>query len=154
MPHFILYDLIKWLHVLAMALGMGAAMVALVLVGFEDSREDLKGLTGQLWKRTTSWALRIAVVLGLILLGLKFQAGQHPFDNAYLHWKLTLVFFLLMFSEMSPKALLAAKRGAPMLAFVLFLLVSFVSVNKAAFGTKVRKSEPSIPVAGALEAGR
>ena len=154
MPHFQLFDIIKWLHLITLAVGGGAAVIILILIGFEAEREELKGLTAVLWKRTAAWAFRISVLLGLILLAMKFQMGLHPFDAPYLHWKLTLVFGLLMVSEMSPRALGAARRGAPLLALLFFLLVTFVTVNKDAFAVHTRKVEPSIPVAGTLEQGQ
>jgi len=155
MPHTPqVFDIIKWLHLVAVALGGGAVMVILILVGFEAEREDLKGLTAVLWKRTASWAFRIAVVLGLILLTLQVLAGAHPFDAMYLHWKLVMVLALLMCSEMAPRALGSNRRGTPLLAFLFFLLITFVAVNKDAFGTKARRVEPSIPVAGTLEKGQ
>lgn len=153
MPHFDTFTLLKSLHILCLTLGGGAAMVILVLVGFEESREDLHGLTSILWKRTAAWGFRLAVVVGLILLGMKFKAGDQPFHAVYLHWKLPLVFFLLMFSEMSPKALGARKRGAPLLAFLLFLAVVFISVNGAAFG-ETKAHNALGPYTGSMEAGK
>lgn len=153
MPHFEIFTLLKSLHILCLVLGGGAAMVILVLVGFEESREDLHGLTSILWKRTTAWGFRLAVLLGLVLLAMKWKAGAMPFQELYLHWKLPLVFLLLMFSEMSPKALAARKRGAPLLAFLLFLAVVFVSVNHDAFGTAKAKDALG-PYSGSMEAGK
>jgi uncharacterized membrane protein len=154
MPQFQVYDIIKWLHIVALAMGGGAAMVILILMGFEAEREDLRGMTSVLWKRTASWAFRLAVLLGLVLLGMQFAQHQHPFEARYLHLKLVLVFGLLMLSEMAPRALGAARRGAPLLVFLLFLLVTFVTVNKEAFGYAGHKVEGSIPVAGTLEKGQ
>jgi len=151
MPHFNAYDFIKWLHLVALAMGGGAAMVILVLVGFEDSRDDLKGMTSLLWKRTAAWAFRLAVVLGLVLLFMRIHDGDQPFAAAYLHWKLTLVFLLLMCSEMSPRALAGARRGVVMLAFMFFLMATFVTVNKDAFGTAKRVRGASFN--GAVEQG-
>ena len=148
------YDIIKWLHLVALSLGGGSAMVVLILVGFEADREDLKGLTAVLWKRTASWAFRIAVLLGLALLAMQIQRGDHPFEATYLHYKLALVLVLLMLSEMSPKALGANRRGAPLLAFLFFLLVTFVAVNKGAFPVKGRPAQPSFAVQGTLEKGQ
>lgn len=153
MPHFDTFTLIKSLHILCLALAGGAAMVILVLVGFEDSREDLQGLTSILWKRTAAWGFRLAVLLGLVLLAMKIKAGDQPFHLIYMHWKLPLVFFLLMFSEMSPKALAARKRGAPLLAFLLFLAVVFVSVNGGAFG-ETHAREALGPYSGSMEPGQ
>lgn len=152
MPQFEIYSLVKWLHVLALALGGGSAMIVLILVGFEDAREDLKGMTSILWKRTTAWAFRLAVVFGIVLLALRIHAGDHPFDAKYLHLKLMLVVLLLLSSELSGKALARARRGAAILAFLLFLVVTFVSVNKDAFGwVKHRSTGGSFT--GAVEKG-
>jgi len=111
MPDFETYSIVKWLHVLCMALGGGAAMIILILVGFEDGREDLKGMTSILWKRTAAWAFRLAVVLGVVLLVLRFRMGDHPFEARYLHLKLALVVLLLAFSELSGRALARARRS-------------------------------------------
>ncbi len=153
MPHFDTFTLVRWLHIVTLALAGGSAMVVLLLVGFEESREDLKGLTSLLWKRTAAWGFRFAFLLGLGLLLWKVKIGAMPFDAVYLSWKLPLATFLLMFSEMTPKALAAGKRGAPMLAFVLFLLVVFVSVNHEAFGYKAPKAHMG-PYTGSMESGK
>lgn len=139
MPHFETISLIRWLHIASMAFAGGAAGIILILVGFEEEREDLHGLTSLLWRRTAAWGFRLAFVLGLVLLGMNIHYGAEPFQNLWLHWKLGLVVLLLGFSEMSPKALAKHKRGAPLLAFLLFLLASFVSVNHSAFGTRAPK---------------
>ena len=47
-----------------------------------------------------------------------------------------LVFLLLMCSEMSPKALARSRRGVVTLGFMFFLMATFVTVNKDAFGTR------------------
>jgi uncharacterized membrane protein len=135
MPHLDIYTFIKWLHVLAVALGGGSAMMILLLSGFEDSREDLRGLTAVLWRKTAAWAFRLAFLLGATLLGLRFWYGDQPFEARYLHWKLVMVVLLLVASELSPKALGRARRGGAMLAFLMFLMATFVSVNHDAFGT-------------------
>ena len=146
-----LYTFIKWLHLVAFALGGGSAMLILVLVGFEDSRDDLKGMTSILWRRTAVWAFRLAVVLGLVLLALRFRDGDHPFDAYYLHWKLALVALLLLCSELSAKSLGRARRGAALLAFLLFLMTTFVAVNHDAFG--VRKHPGGGPYSGSMTQG-
>ena len=150
MPQFEVYSFVKWLHVLALALGGGSAMIILILVGFEEGREDLKGMTSILWKRTAAWGFRLAVVFGIVLLALRVHAGDHPFDARYLHLKLTLVVLLLLSSELSGKALAGARRGAAMLALLMFLMVTFVSVNKAAFGW-VKHPASGGPFTGTVE---
>jgi len=142
MPDFTVYYFVKWLHLVALAMGGGSAMVVLVLTGFEASREDLRGMTSLLWKRTTAWAFRLAVVAGICLLILRMRDGDHPFDAVYLHWKMVLVVLLLACSEMSGKSLLKSRYGLPMLALLFFLATTFVSVNHDAFGTR-RRAEPS-----------
>ncbi len=136
MPHFELFDLIKWLHFVSLAVAGGAAVSALLISGLEEDQEAMRGLAPTLWKMVTAWGFRLALITGGILLALRFSAGGHPFDNRYLHWKLPLVVFLLAMSELSPKALARSKRGAPLLALLLFLLATFVTVNGGAFGRK------------------
>ena len=153
MPDFDTYSFIKWLHLVALALGGGSAMIILILVGFEDGREDLKGLTSILWKRTAAWAFRLAVVLGIVLLALRMRAGDHPFEARYLHLKLTLVLLLLICSELSGKSLAKARRGATMLAFLLFLMTTFVTVNRDAFGWAKHPASSTGVISGAVEKG-
>ena len=153
MPHFNAYDFIKWLHLVALAMGGGAAMVILVLVGFEDSRDDLKGMTSLLWKRTAAWAFRLAVVFGIILLAMRFRMGDQPFAARYLHLKLVLVLLMLVCSELSAKALAKSRRGAAMLAFLLFLMVTFVTVNRDAFGFARHTTPASGVITGAVDKG-
>jgi len=128
MPNVNTYDLLKWLHLVAFAVAGGAAVVALLLSGFEDTREDLRGLAATVWSKVVAWGFRLAFLLGVVLLVMKIQAGDHPFDHRYLHFKITLAVLLLAFSEMAPRALARAKRGAAMLALMLFLLTSFLGV--------------------------
>ena len=154
MFNFSTYDIIKWMHLIALALGGGAAMIILILVGFEDEREELRGMTSILWKRTAAWGFRLAVLLGIVLLVLRMRDGDHPFASTYLHWKLTLVFLLLMCSELSGKALAGARRGAAMLALLFFLMATFVAVNKDAF-PQLKQHRPSGggPFTGAVQQG-
>ena len=44
MPHFELFNLVKWLHFLAMTVGGGGMVVALLISGMEESQEDYRGL--------------------------------------------------------------------------------------------------------------
>lgn len=138
MPHFETYNLVKWLHFVTMAIGGGAAVVALLLSGFEDEREDLRGLAATVWKKAVAWPFRLALVLGIVLLVMKFMAHEHPFAARYLHFKLVLVFAMVAVSEMTPKALAQAKRGAALLTLLFFLLTTFVVLNKEAFGRKLQ----------------
>ncbi len=136
MPQFQIFDLIKWLHFASMAVAGGAAVAALMISGLEEDQEGMKGVAPALWKMVVAWGFRTAVLTGGILLALKFSAGAHPFDRYYLHWKLPMVALLLVMSELSTKSLAMARRGAPLLALLLFLLSTFVVINGRAFGEK------------------
>lgn len=143
MPHFQLFDLIKWLHFASLAIGGGAAVAALLLSGLEDEQEAVRGLAPTLWKMVVAWGFRMAFLTGGLLLTLSLSADGRPFDQYYLRWKLPLVTFLLVMSELSPSALARTRRGAPLLALVLFLVATFVTINGRAFG---RKSAPPAEV--------
>lgn len=138
MPHFQLFDLIKWLHFACFIIAGGGAVVAVLLSGMEDERDEVRGLSAMLWKKVVAWGFRLALLTGIGLLLLKMDRGDHPFDAYYLHVKLTLVALLLVMSELSAKSLARLKRGAPLVAVLTFLLVTFVSVNKNAFGYRAR----------------
>lgn len=134
MPQFTAFDLIKWLHLIAFSVAGGAGVVVLLLSGFEDTREDLRGLAAAVWAKVVRWGFRLAFLLGVVLLVMKLQMGIRVFDYKYLHYKIALAVVLLVFSELAPKGLAAAKRSAATLAVVLFLLVSFLAVNGKALG--------------------
>ncbi|MCE1229139.1 MAG: hypothetical protein LWX11_06600 [Firmicutes bacterium] len=136
MPKFELFDLVKWLHLVSIAVGGGAMVVALLLSGLEEERPDLQGLAATLWKKVVAWSFRIAVVLGLTLWFMKFRQGLNYFVFPYFHWKLTFVVLLLAVSEMTPKMLAKFKRGAALLAIFAFLLTTFVTVNSNAFAKR------------------
>ena len=130
-------SMLKWFHFLVLAMAGGGAIVALLLSGFESERPDLQGLAATVWKRTATWGLRLAVIIGLAMLGLKMSQGDRPFATFnYLHVKLLLVFFLLGTAEMAPKMLAKGKRGAAMVALLLFMATSFVVYNKELFAPK------------------
>jgi hypothetical protein len=129
--------MLKWFHFLVLAVAGGGAVVALLLSGFELDHPDLQGLAATVWKRTATWGFRIAVVVGILILTLKIQAGDRPFAAFnYLHIKLLLVFFLLAMAEMAPKMLAKGKRGAAMVALLLFAATAFVVYNKDLFAPK------------------
>ena len=142
------YSLLKWMHFVALSLIGGGAVVALLISGFEDEREDLRGLAATLWKRTVCWGVRIAILLGAALLALKLINGQHPFTEYYLHLKLMFVVALAGLAEATPKALAVGKRGSALLALMLFMLASFMVYNKAVFGAKPYPAVPT-PMASA-----
>jgi hypothetical protein len=135
-------NILRWIHFLAMSFGSGAAVVALLLSGFEEGREDLQGLAATVWAKVVAWSFRLALVAGIVLLVVLIQSGQNPFKTGfYLHIKLSLVFILIALSEMTPKALAVGKRGSALLVVVLFMAVSFVVFNKGLF----RKDAPPAP---------
>src|SRR5512141_2710713 len=138
MPAFESISLIKWLHFILLSMAGGGAIVALLLSGFEDEREDLRGLAATVWKRTVSWGFRLALLAGIGALLLHMRAGNNLLLERYMHIKLTLVLILLACSEMAPKGLAVGKRGAAMFALLLFMLASFVMYNQSLFGQRPR----------------
>lgn len=143
-------NFLKWLHFVTASIGGGAAVVALLLSGFEEGKEDLQGLAATVWAKVVVWSFRLAVVAGIALLVLMIQGGQNPFKaGIYFHIKLTLVFVLLGLSEMTPKALAAGKRGSALLVLVLFLAVGFTVFNKGLFRKDTLKVGPELPVTAA-----
>lgn len=140
-------NLVRWLHFVALTVGGGGAVVALLLSGFEEGKEDLRGLAATVWAKVVAWAFRLALIAGIALLVMMMQGGQNPLKNGhYFHIKLLLVFLLLGLSEMAPKALAQGKRGAALLALLLFLASSFTVHNAELFGGR-RKAAPVLPVA-------
>ncbi len=143
MPQFDSFYLVKWLHFLALAVGGGAIVVALLLSGFEEDREDLRGLAATVWKKVVAWPFRLALLFGIALWVIRYRQHVNLFSFSYFHWKLVLVLALLAFSEMTPKALAAGKRGAALLALLFFLLATFVTINASAFPQKARPAQES-----------
>ncbi len=140
-------NLVRWLHFVTLTVGGGAAVVTLLLSGFEDGREDLRGLAATVWSKVVAWSFRLALVAGIVLLVLMIQGGQNPFKaGIYFHIKLTLVFILVGLSEMTPKALAAGKRGSALLVLVLFLAASFTVFNKGLFRKEAPKAGLDVPV--------
>jgi len=142
-------NLVRWLHFVALAVGGGAAVVALLLSGFEEGREDLRGLAATVWAKVVAWSFRLALIAGIALLVLMIQGGDNPLKNGhYFHIKLLLVLVLVGLSEMTPKALAAGKRSSALLVLVLFLAASFTVFNKGLFGSRLKIS-PEIPATAA-----
>ncbi|MBL0210555.1 MAG: hypothetical protein IPQ13_06520 [Holophagaceae bacterium] len=145
MPAFDSLSLVKWFHFILLSVAGGGAVVALLLSGYEDEREDLRGLAATVWKRTVGWGFRLALVAGIGAFLIYLKAGSNLLLEHFMHVKLTLVLILLACSEMAPKGLAAGKRGAAMLALLLFMLASFVMYNQGIFG---QKSKPMpVPMA-------
>lgn len=136
------YDMIRWMHFLCAALAGGGMVMCLLVSGFEDTREDLRGFAAVLWARVVSWGLRLALLLGLGMVGWMHKLGGNPFNDYWLWVKLALVLVLVGVSETTPKALAAGKRGGALLAMLLFLLATFAAYNRGVFG-----SRPAAPAA-------
>lgn len=140
-------NLLRWLHFVLLSGAAGGAVVALLLSGFEEGKEDLQGLAATVWAKVVSWSFRLALLAGIGLLVVMIQGGQNPFKaGIYFHIKLTLVFVLLGLSEMTPKALAVGKRGSALLVTVLFLAASFIVFNKGLFRKEPLKVGPEMPV--------
>lgn len=130
-------NLVRWLHFVTLAVGGGAAVVALLLSGFEEGREEIRGLTATIWAKVVAWSFRLALVAGIGLLVLMIQGGQNPLKHGhYFHIKLLLVVVLVGLSEMTPKALAVGKRGSALLVLMFFLASSFIVYNKGLFGAR------------------
>jgi len=143
-------NIVRWLHFVVLAVGGGAAVVTLLLSGFEEGKEDLRGLAATVWSKVVAWSFRLALIAGIALLVMNIQAGNNPLKNgSYFHIKLLLVFVLVGLSEMTPKALAAGKRGSALLVLVLFLASSFTVYNKGLFGGRP-KTNPELPAAAVV----
>ena len=152
---FEVVNILKWIHFLTMAFGSGAAVVVLLLSGFEEGREDIQGLAATVWAKVVAWSFRAALLVGIALLVVLMQNGQNPFKaGIYFHIKLTLVFVLIGLSEMTPKALAAGRRGSALLVVVLFLAVTFTVFNKGLFRKDAPKAMPEIPATATVTPAR
>ena len=127
-------DLLRWLHLVAMAAGFGAGLVALLLSGFEEGREDLQGLAATVWSKVVAWGFRLALVAGVLLFGWMLRAGQNPLAlGPAFHAKLLLAVVLVGLSEATPSALARGRRGSALLVVVLFLATTFLMFNRGLF---------------------
>lgn len=152
MPAFSAVSIVRWLHFLLLSMAGGGAIVSLLLSGFEDENKDLRGLAATVWKRTVTWGFRLAVLAGIGLLLLSIQLGANPLHMRYFHIKLTVVLILLALAEMAPKALATGKRGAAMMALLLFMVASFVVYNQDLFSRKAPQPTPMPAPVGSLQA--
>lgn len=143
MPHFFATDILKWIHLLTLVLGGGGAMVCLLLLGLEESDPAYKGLAAALWRKVVTWSFRLALITGIVILGMKLKNLEQPFAAYYLHIKLTLVVILLGVSESATKSLAKGKRGAALLTIGLFLVITFVVSTKRTYGGKVVTPAPA-----------
>lgn len=138
------YDMIRWIHFLCAALAGGGMVVCLMVSGFEDTREDLRGLAAALWARIVSWGLRLALLTGIGMTVWALKMGANPFVQNWLWVKVALVVVLFGLSESAPKALASGKRGGALLATLLFLLASFATFNKPVFGFRMPAGHPAV----------
>lgn len=143
------YEMTRWIHFLCIALAGGGMVICLMVSGFEDTREDLRGLAAALWARTVSWAFRLGLLSGIVLVVWSHFRGGSPFSDTWLWVKLVLVVALFGLSESTPKALAAGKRGAAMLAMLVFLLTTFLASTYLAsyrglFGGSVSTRTPAV----------
>jgi len=148
MPDFDAQSLLGWFHFIFLVLAGGSMPVCLMLSGFEDSREDIRGLAAGVWKKLTVWGMRLAVLCGAILFVMAMVKGDRPFTQPHLMFKLGIGVLLILLCENAPKALAVGKRGFAMLALMLFILTSFVASNHNAF---MPKPEPPAPEAAPAE---
>ncbi len=144
-------DLLKWIHFILLATAIGGAVVSLLLSGFEQDREDIKGLAASVWKQAVVWPVRLAILVGLLAAYQKYVWKMNPFNFYYFHLKLVLVLPLAASVEMAAKALAVGKRGAAMVALFLFLIISFTVYNQRLFGTRTPKvlDQPAVAAAPA-----
>jgi hypothetical protein len=133
MPNFDVQSFLGWFHFLGLALAGGSMPVCLMLSGFEDTNEDVRGLSAVIWKKLTVWGMRCAVFCGAALIIVLLVEGGQPFSQPHLMFKIGIAAVLIFLCETAPKQLGVGKRGAAMLAMVLFLVVSFVASNHSAF---------------------
>ncbi|MCL1893355.1 MAG: hypothetical protein FWG02_03820 [Holophagaceae bacterium] len=136
MPDFEIQSIVKWLHIISMVLAGGTMPVCLILSGFEESHEDVRGISAVIWKKLAVWGMRFTVAFGIILLIMYLAKGGKPFSQPHLMLKIGLTPILIFVCETATKNLGNAKRGAAMLAVVLILIITFVSTNGNAFVKK------------------
>ena len=133
MPNFDAESLLRWFHFVSLVIAGGSMPVCLLLSGFEDTHEDIRGLSAVVLKKMTIWGLRCAVALGLLLFVTSMAVGNRPFEKPHLMFVLGISTILLVLCEISPKPLAVGKRSFALLTMVLFLVVSFIASNGHAF---------------------
>jgi hypothetical protein len=133
MPNFDSESLLRWFHFLMLVLAGGAMPVCLLLSGFEDSREDLRGLSAAVWRKMAVWGMRLAILFGVAVVAASIANDGKPFSQPHLMFKIGIAPFLVLLCETAPKSLGAGRRGAAIGAVMLFLLTSFIASNGRAF---------------------
>ncbi|WP_005035150.1 hypothetical protein [Holophaga foetida] len=147
MPTFDLLHLLTWLHFVALAVALGGAVAALMISGLETDQAEFQGLAPALWAKQVRWGMRIATLVGILMLVVLFRGGTCPLASKAMYMKLPLGILALVLSELAPKALAAHKRGAALLALLLMLLAGFLAFNRNAF-----QSTPRVQTAPTLTA--
>ena len=133
MPHFDVQSLLSWFHFVTLVMAGGSMPVCLLLSGFEDTREDIRGLSAVIWKKVTIWGLRCAVFCGVVLFIMCLVKGDKPFAQPHFMFKIGIAPILVLLCEVTPKSLARGKRGYALLAMMLFLVTSFIASNHKAF---------------------
>jgi hypothetical protein len=133
MPNFDAESLLRWFHFVGLVLAGGSMPVCLMLSGFEDTHEDVRGLSAVIWQKITLWGMRCAVCFGFLLFILSLFKGNKPFAQPHLMFKIGMGPILLFLCETAPKPLSVGKRGLALIATVLFLVTSFIAANGRAF---------------------
>jgi len=142
MPNFDNESLLRWLHFISLAFVGGSIPVCLLISGFEDTHEDVRGLSAVIWKRLTIWSMRAAVLFGVILFVMSLVGGGRPFSQPHLMFKIGIMPILVFLCETAPKFLGKGKRGMALLAMALFSILSFVTINGKAFFQSETTTEP------------
>jgi hypothetical protein len=143
MPDLDAQSLIGWLHFIFLVLVGGSIPVCLILSGFEDTHEDIRGLSAVIWKKLTRWGMRLAILCGLALFVVEMAKGEKPFAQPHLMFKLGIGAVMVFLSESTPKALGIGKRGSATLALMIFIFTSFIASNHEAF-SKTEAPAPSV----------
>ena len=146
MPDFYVHSLVRWFHFIFLVIAGGSMPVCLMLSGFEDTHEEVRGLAAGVWKKLTIWGMRFAVLCGIILYAMACVYGEKPYFQPQLIYKLVIVIVLVVLCENAPKSLINGKRGYAMLALMLFILTSFIA------STKLFQNQDKLPDAAPIEA--
>jgi hypothetical protein len=152
MPDFDVRSLLGWFHFIFLVLAGGSMPVCLVLSGFEDAHEDIRGLSAMIWKKLTIWGTRFAVICGVILFVMAMVNGDKPFAQPHLMFKVGIGAVLIFLCENAPRSLQVGKRGYAMLALMLFIFISFIASNHAALTLKAEPPTPEVEAPVAPEA--
>ncbi|MCL1908519.1 MAG: hypothetical protein FWG12_04020 [Holophagaceae bacterium] len=143
MPDFSVQSFVGWLHFVSLVVAGGVMPVCLILSGFEETNEDVRGISAVIWKKLAVWGMRSAFACGLALLVINWINRSEPFSQPILLSLLVMAGLLVWLCEAAPKALGTGKRGTALMAMALFLVVSFVITNRTAFARSVPDPDPA-----------